>query len=252
MKIGAQLYTIRLFTQTVKDFEHSIKKIANIGYKSVQLSALGQEVTFDIAGEICKEYGLEVALTHCDSNRILHDTDRLLAEHKKMNCKYIGIGAMPEKYRTEDWIHRFIEDYKEPAKKIREEGMKLMYHNHDFEFEKINGTHMINYLLEGFTPEEMGITLDSYWVHHAGGDVVSWIETCKDRISCVHLKDIAMTNKQPVMAPVMEGNMNFKSIMNALENSCCEYALVEQDICLESPFTCLEKSYKNLKSLGYK
>lgn len=251
MKIGAQLYTIRLFTQTVKDFEHSMKKIANIGYKTVQLSALGQEVNYKIAGEICKEYGLEIVLTHCDNNRILHDTENLIKEHKAMNCRYIGLGSMPDKYRNEDWIHRFVEDYKEPARKMCEEGLKFMYHNHDFEFEKTGGKYMIDHLLEGFTSEEMGITLDSYWVHHAGGDVVAWIEACKERISCVHLKDIAITNKQAVMAPVMEGNMNFKSIMNALENSCCEYALVEQDICLESPFVCLEKSYQNLKSLGY-
>ena len=53
------------------------------------------------------------------------------------------------------------------------------------------------------------------------------------------------------MAPVMEGNMNFEAIMDALENSCCEYALVEQDTCQESPFICLRKSYDNLKKLGY-
>lgn len=252
MKLGAQLYTTRLFTQTVEDFKYSMKKIANIGYKTVQLSALGKEVTYEIAGEVCKEYGLEVVLTHCDNSRILHDTDAVIKEHQKMNCKYIGLGGMPDKYRNEEFIHRFIEDFKEPARKMKDAGIKFMYHNHDFEFEKINGIHMIDYLLEGFSPEEMGVTLDTYWVHHAGGDVAWWIEKLKDRVSCVHLKDIEMVNKQPVMAPVMEGNMNFKHIMDTLENTCCEYALVEQDICLESPFICLEKSYRNLKTLGYK
>ena len=59
-------------------------------------------------------------------------------------------------------------------------------------------------------------------------------------------------NGQEVMAPVMEGNMNFPAILEALKKTDCEYALVEQDTCLENPFVCLEKSYRNLAELGYR
>lgn len=251
MRIGAQLYTVRLYTQTVEDFERTMKRIADIGYRYVQLSAIGSGVSPQIAKEVCDRLGLTIVLTHSDVNRILHDTDRLIEEHRIMGCRYIGLGSMPEKYRGEEWIQYFVEDFKEPARKIKEAGMLLMYHNHDFEFEKVGGRYLLDVLLDGFEPDELGITLDTYWVQTAGADVCQWIERCADRIPCVHLKDRGIVRREAVMAPVMEGNMNFPAIMKALEGSCCEYALVEQDTCQESPFVCLDKSYQNLKKLGY-
>ena len=68
----------------------------------------------------------------------------------------------------------------------------------------------------------------------------------------VHLKDMAMEKGGQVMAPVMEGNMNFPRILRHLEKAGTKYILVEQDTCQESPFVCLEKSYRNVSSLGYK
>ena len=251
MKIGAQLYTLRDYTQTREDFAYSIREIANMGYQTVQLSAIGKEITPQFAKEICEEYSVRIVLTHSDVNRILHDTDALIKEHEQMGCRYIGLGSMPDKYRNPYWITHFASDFLDAAKYIRDAGMLFMYHNHDFEFEKINGSYLMEYLLDGFAPDEMGVTLDTYWVQTAGGDVCQWIDRLKDRIPCVHLKDRAIVQREPVMAPVMEGNMNFPAIMKALEQSCCKYALVEQDVCQESPFLCMQKSYDNLTKLGY-
>ena len=67
------------------------------------------------------------------------------------------------------------------------------------------------------------------------------------------LKDMKVKNWQPVMAPVMEGNLNFSAIFHALEASNCKYMLVEQDDCYgESPFDCLKTSYENLANAGYR
>ena len=99
-------------------------------------------------------------------------------------------------------------DYKEPAKKIAAAGKKFMYHNHNIEFEKFDGKRIIETLLEDFTPEEMGFTLDTYWVQAAGADIYQWIDILKDRIPCVHLKDMTVQGWQQHMAPVGSGNLN--------------------------------------------
>ena len=208
--------------------------------------------------EICEGEGLEIVLTHSDVNRILYDTDKLIAEHDIMGCKYIGLGAMPDKYRTPEWARQFAEDFREPAKKIAEAGKLLMYHNHNFEFRKVSAEgaaqekRLIEYLMEWFPPQEMGFTLDTYWVQAAGADVCQWIDLLKDRIPCVHLKDMAMSEGGSVMAPVMEGNMNFEGILKKLEGTSCQYLLVEQDVCQGSPFDCLKQSYDNLAAAGYR
>jgi sugar phosphate isomerase/epimerase len=135
---------------------------------------------------------------------------------------------------------------------MKDAGMLFMYHNHNFEFEKSDGKYYMERLMEEFTPAELGFTLDTYWLQAAGTDVCQWIERLKDRIPCVHLKDMAILRHEAVMAPVMEGNMNFTKILETLKNTNCEYLLVEQDVCQESPFECLKKSYQNLAALGYR
>lgn len=258
MKTGAQLYTVRAYTQNERDFARSMKKVAEMGYKTVQISAIGKEIGPERVREICDAEGLSIVLTHSDVNRILYDTERLIAEHDILGCKYIGLGAMPDKYRTPEWLNCFAEDFKEPAKKIAAAGKLLMYHNHNFEFRKfkVEGAaqekRLIEYLMEWFAPDELGFTLDTYWVQAAGADVCQWIRLLSDRIPCVHLKDMAMTAEGPVMAPVMEGNLNFDGILKELEKTCCEYLLVEQDICQGSPFDCLKTSYDNLAAAGYR
>ena len=78
MKTGAQLYTVRAYTQTEGDFERTIRKIAEIGYTTVQISAISKEIRPERVREICEENGLKIVLTHSDANRILNDTDRLI------------------------------------------------------------------------------------------------------------------------------------------------------------------------------
>ncbi len=252
MILGAQLYTVRNYIQNEKDFYKSLQKITETGYRTVQISSIGKDIRPERIREICDEFNVKIVITHSDVNKILYDTDALIKEHDIMGCDYIGLGCMPEKYRTEEWIGNFAEDFKEPAKKIAAAGKLFMYHNHDFEFQKINGKRLLTYLTEAFSPDEMGFTLDTYWVQAAGCDVCQWIEILKDRIPCVHLKDMAMTKSGQVMAPVMEGNINFPAILDKLKDSSCRYLLVEQDVCQESPFECLKKSYQNLNKLGYK
>ncbi|QAY67930.1 sugar phosphate isomerase/epimerase family protein [Paenibacillus protaetiae] len=251
MILGAQLYTVRAYLQTEKDIRRTLQKIAEMGYTSVQVSAMGSIQPATLRA-ICDELSLQIALTHTNADRIVNETEKVIEEHDILGCNYIGIGAMPDKYRGLDWYGYFAHDFREAAGKIAKAGKLFMYHNHNFEFEKIGGKRLIERLIEDFSPEEMGITLDTYWVQAAGADVCEWIGKLKDRLHCVHLKDMEVRGTAQLMAPVMEGNMNFPAIMKALEQTNAKYALVEQDVCQTSPFECLQTSYNNLAALGYR
>lgn len=252
MILGAQLYTLRDYLKSERDIRYTLNEVAKMGYTTVQVSGMGT-IDPELLKQICDSLGLKIVITHTDPNRILNDTKRVIEEHNILGCDYIGIGSMPEKYRQAHWLKRFAIDYKEPAKRIADSGKLLMYHNHAFEFEKLNGKRMIETLMEDFTPEEMGVTLDTYWVQAAGADVCQWLEILKDRLHCVHLKDMDVDKNSPIMAPVLEGNMNFKAILAKLEElKVTKYLLVEQDHCIGSPFDCLQTSYNNLAKLGYR
>ncbi|GAE07471.1 xylose isomerase domain protein TIM barrel [Paenibacillus sp. JCM 10914] len=245
------MYTVRSFLQTERDIERTLQKIAAIGYTSIQVSAIGP-IKPERLRALCDELSLEIVLTHTNPDRILNDTERVIEEHDILGCQYIGLGAMPDKYRDPKWYSYFAADFSEAAGRIAQAGKLFMYHNHHFEFEKMGGKRMIERLMEDFSPEEMGVTLDTYWVQAAGADVCEWIDILQDRLHCVHLKDMAVIGSEQRMAPVMEGNMNFRAIMAALERANTKYLLVEQDVCLTSPFDCLSTSYQNLATLGYR
>ncbi len=152
MITGAQLYTIRQYIQTEPDIERSMKRIADIGYKTVQISAIGK-IAPERLREICDQNGLKIVLTHTPPDRILYETDAVIKEHDILGCDYIGIGGMPDKYRMYDWVEMFGVDFREPAKKIAAAGKLFMYHNHDFEFGRFGSKNLIEHLVDMFGPD---------------------------------------------------------------------------------------------------
>ena len=246
IKLAAQLYTLREYCQNERDLDISLGRVADIGYSAVQLSGVGP-IPPERVRKLCDGYSLEIALTHTDPERILRDTEGAIVDHKVLGCRYVGIGGLPHRYRQPEWFDRFFADFAEPMEKLKAAGMLLMYHNHDFELEPMGGKTLLARLVEGAGPQELGFTLDTYWLQAAGADSAAWIERLRGRVPCVHLKDMEMAGGKAVMAPVLEGNMNFDSIWRAMETARTEYAIVEQDVCRESAFVCLEKSFKNLQ-----
>jgi len=246
VKIGAQLYTVREFTQTAKGFAETIKKVADMGYKYVQVSGIGPIPAQEVA-DICKSHDISIAITHTNPTRIKEETDAVIAEHRIMGASYIGIGMMPGDYeRNAAGVRRFITDYAPAAEKIHANGMTFMYHNHDFEFEKYDGKRMIEYLMEELPLA--GFTLDTYWVQAGGADSSEWIKKLSGRVDVLHLKDMAWAGGKQLMAEVMEGNLNWESIYEACHLAGVKYAMVEQDDCYgQDPFTCLEKSLENIR-----
>ena len=120
--------------------------------------------------------GLKCVLTHVRDNRLVEDTAAVAAEHEIFGCQNVGLGQY--KFRPEEGesVDKFVEIYGPVAKTLKACGKYFMYHNHDHEFRKENGRLVFDQLIERFSPEEMGFTLDTYWVQRGGGDPAQWLE----------------------------------------------------------------------------
>lgn len=253
MIIGAQLYTLRDFCRNLDDFSETLKKVADIGYTSVQVSGTCPYEAEWLRDEL-KKNGLTCGITHFDFNRVLNDTEKVIEEHKTFGCKYIGLGSMPggaSKYAEFRDNPKLI-----PAvDKIAAAGMKFMYHNHSGEYETLmeDGRPVMFHLSDDFTPAQMGFTLDTYWVKYGGYDVVPEIERLAGRLPVIHFKDMFLTEDgEKKMSWVGSGNvLDFEKIVEAFLKAGTEFGYVEQDNCNgEDPFLCLKKSYDYLTSLG--
>ena len=251
MKIGAQLYTVREFTQTTQDFVNTIKKVAEMGYDCVQVSGIGPDIPAHEVADICKGNNVEIAITHTAPDRIRNDTAQVIQDHKTMGAKYIGVGAVPWNTRlVKQGYVDFVKDFAPAAKVIKEAGLQFMYHNHDFEFARFDGQLAMDYLVENFP--DTGFTLDTYWVQMGGGDSAWWIKKLAGRVDVIHVKDLIIVDGRQRMAEILEGNLNWETIFAACKESGVKYAMVEQDDCYGTdPFECLHTSLANLRKYGF-
>ncbi|MBQ2875734.1 MAG: sugar phosphate isomerase/epimerase [Clostridia bacterium] len=260
MKIGAQLYTIHDHIKTLEDFSESLKKVADIGYTYVQVSGSCDFEAEWLAEEL-KKNGLVCPLTHTKYERVLGETDKVIAEHKIFGCDHIGIGGIPGLgvENVEERIAKvrgFVADAKPAVKKIADAGLLFMYHNHHREyFNKIDGKNIMEFLSDEFTPNEMGFTLDTYWAKVAGYDPLDEIKRLSGRLPCVHFKDGKLDeNGEMRFTWCGDGVLDFEAMGDALIAAGTKYVFVEQDKTFPDepdPFVCLKKSRDYLKSLGF-
>lgn len=248
MKIGAQFYTLREHCKTVDDFAESLKKVADIGYKYVQISGTCEYDPDWLKCELDRN-GLSCVITHTPPVKIIEETKSVVHTHSVLGCDCVGIGHFAfsaEKGETPDLL---AEKFMSAAKVLKENGKYLMYHNHAHEFAKYDNKPILAHYAEMFPADILGFTLDTYWVQTAGADPAYWIERLSGRVPCIHLKDHTYDRK---MAVIGEGNINFDRVFSKAEKAGTKYMLVEQDDCYgEDPFECLKRSYNNLKAMGF-
>ncbi|MBC8065434.1 MAG: sugar phosphate isomerase/epimerase [Chlorobia bacterium] len=256
MRIAAQLYTLRDFTTTRADFVDALCRVKAIGYEEVQLSAVGcmngpsPEVSAADCRDILGEVGLKAPLTHRGWDEIKDRTDECIAFHKTIGAELVAVGSIPGEYRAEglDGYRRFVDDAEPAIERLYNSDLKFAYHNHAFEFELLGPKQEqpFRVMLERGT-EEFLFEIDTYWVVHAGVDLIDLVECLHDRMPMVHLKDKAVFGNESRMAPVGEGNLSWNRVLLALEEAGTYLGAVEQDECYgRDPFDCLASSLRFL------
>lgn len=251
MKLGAQLYSLRTFLQTPEDIRETFKKIKAIGYENVQLSGAAP-TDANVLRAISEETALPIVVTHSPIDRIINDTDALIAEHKIFGCPTIGLGVMPDAYRGSlAGLDEFLKVMQEPVKKIHDAGLGFAYHNHAFELTPTEGDDrlVLDVMLEKCP--NWGFIMDTYWVEFAGFSAVDYIAKIgKDRLTNIHFKDLA-NNEQRSICSCGSGTLDFKSFYEACVKMDVQNVLVEQDNAVEAadPFGEMAKSFAHLRPI---
>ncbi len=251
--IAAQLYTVRdlLEGKSEEDIRSVLTQIKNIGYTAVQISGIG-EVTLelvDIYQKIAKDLDLNICATHFSLEFMEDNTDMIIDIHKKWQCQYAGVGSMPDELRTAEELDGFISRMNTLGEKLKEADIYLVYHNHKFEFEKINGQPWLQYFLDHFNPAYVQLEIDTYWVQAGGADPVSWINKVAGHMGIMHLKDMRIVKDEQQFAEIGQGNLDWVSILQAANEAKVLYAAVEQDRFTQDPIQSLRESFNYLESL---
>ena len=253
-RITAQLYTVRELLQgkSPEEIYSVLKQIKEIGYDSVQISAVGNidRKLAETYRDICEQLELEICVTHTNLDKLENDLDWVIEYHKMWGCTRIGIGSIPEDMRYEQGMRDFIPRLNAVAAKVAPHGQKIVYHNHKFEFEKFDGKTMMETLFQEFDPENIEFEIDTYWVQAGGENPVNWIYKTDGRMSIIHFKDFRIKNDEQQFAEIGQGNLNWDMIIDACTETGVKYAAIEQDSFTDDPMASLKMSYDYLKAKG--
>lgn len=255
LTIGAQLYTCHSITQTAADLADTLKKVAEIGYTTVQISGIGGEIDPKDVAKMLADNNLTCMATHHGWDDFLSDLDTVIEKNKLWGNPHPAIGGLADTYGgregNADGIKKFRDELAPIAEKLAAEGMDFSYHNHNHEFVRLDcGRTWLEALYEEIPAEHLKAEIDTYWIQAGGGSSVVWLKKLAGRIPIIHFKDMAFRDGQ-VFAEIGEGNLDWPGIIAAAEAGGCDYAFIEQDDCYDrTPLESLAISYRNLAAMG--
>lgn len=255
MEAGLNLYSIRNFLKTEEEFLATAHKLREMGYTYLQYS--GGEFDPARIKRVSEASGLPVYLTHVPMERILNDTDALMADHEVFGCRNIGLGAMSvSKIVDVDEARAMVEKLNAAAVYMKKNGFSFFYHHHHFEFFKHGGQTLFDYMIEN--APDINFTVDTYWLQFGGADILATLDKLKGRIGCTHLKDYGIKAEfkedhysfKPDFVPVGNGTLDFKAITAKMKECGAKYFFVEQDNAAkcDDPLFEVEQSIRYIKT----
>jgi sugar phosphate isomerase/epimerase len=257
--VGLQLYTIR--DAMAADVPGSLKKVSDLGYKYVELASYSDGKFYGYAPaefkKMVSDLGMEVLSSHTqvENAGITLDNAKIMADaHAELGAQYCIQPWVEEADRNIESYKKMIGDLNEMGRIVKEVGIQFGYHNHNFEFENIDG--VVPYY-DLFMPEMdadlITMEIDFFWVSKAGQDPVEMFNKYPGRFQLFHMKDM-YTKEAPFfdvmkddISAVGEGVIDFKGIMAAKEIAGMKHLFVEDDNQGNGkPFEALETSINNL------
>ena len=244
-QIALQLWTVRELIAA--DLPGTLQAVAAAGYRSVELAALPDIAPAALA-RMLADAGLEAMASHEGIERLRDDASAVADRLAAVGCPRLIVPWLPEEERQDRaGVQRFAADLGEFAERLATQGIRLGYHNHDFEFAPLAGTTVWDILLAELPPE-VELELDVYWAAEGGRDPVAEIRTLGDRIRLVHMKDRA-AGTEPHDAPAGEGTLPMPAIIEAGRAAGVEWYVVEQDE-PQDPLVDIATAFRNLEALA--
>ena len=248
-KIGVQLYTLR--DAISKDAKGSLKRVAELGFGEVEnVGYNGKFFGMDANTykSLLGDLGMTAPSGHYMYGNILNGWEKAVEDAKAIGQDYMVLAYLipPERKSLDDY-KKIAENLNKAGEVCKKAGIQLCYHNHEFEFEAMNGQLPFDILTGETDAGLVKIELDLYWAMVAGQDPVALFKKHKGRIALWHVKDMDKTPKKN-FTEVGNGVIDFTTIFKNAKTSGMKHFFVEQDVCPGSPFDSISQSIGYIKS----
>ncbi|WP_430455135.1 sugar phosphate isomerase/epimerase family protein [Rheinheimera sp.] len=224
-KTGLQLYTLRdMMEKSVAD---TLKLVAGVGYGDVEFAGYFGHSAADIR-KLLDANGLAAPSVHVPLEVLRSALPQVIKDAKAIGHHYIVLPWLSEEQRGDS-----VDNYKKLAvelngfaKPIKDAGLQLAYHNHDFELTQVKGGLPYDVLLGETDPDLVKMELDLFWAVKAGVDPLKLFAANPGRFPLVHVKDMA---KDGAMVDVGTGTIDFKAIFAKAEQAGIRHQFIEHD-----------------------
>ncbi len=259
-RVGVQLYTVR--DQMKEDFDGTIAKVAQIGYKEVEFAGYFGRTAQQVRAVVDKN-GLTAPSTHVQYDELDEKFPSVIETSKTIGMDYIVCPWIPEELRkSPDIWKRASEKFNRCGEQTKKAGIQFAYHNHWFEFLPVNGKLPYDQLLADCDADLVKMELDLCWITVGGGDPIKYFNLYPGRFPLVHVKDI---KKLPAvsesgtqdfgsslkeMTEVGSGVIDWKKIFAHSEKAGIKHYIVEHDN-PKQPFDSIRISYEYLNKLRW-
>ena len=249
--IGIQLYT--LHEQLKKDFMGTLRKIARIGYNSIEAAGYADGKFYGYSPQEYKKIIIDLGMVPVSSHASVNilDAQRVIDDTLEAGHKYLVVPSIPAAQRISlDHYRKIAEQFNEVGEACNASGLKFGYHNHAFEFETMEGLIPYEVLLDETQPELVTMQLDFYWMVYGGGIPLDYFVRYPGRFGLWHVKD--MDNKTDKKSTeIGSGIIDWPNLFMERAMSGLEYFFLEQEHFKMDPFKSIEKSYQYLASLDH-
>lgn len=224
LPIAIQLWSVRDAVE--KDFADTLRKIAEMGYEGVEFAGYGGLTSRELK-KILDELGLKVCGSHVAIGVLMDDLEEVIRYNLEIGNKYIICPFA--QYESKEDFEAMAVKLNDIAKKCKEHGLIVGYHNHAHEFKEFDGEYGLDILLNNTDKELVKAEIDTYWVEYAGVDSVSYLAKHSGRCDLVHIKDMEIVDGQKRSTEVGSGILNIPAIVEAAEKQGAKWLVVEQE-----------------------
>lgn len=242
-RVGLQLYTVR--SLMAEDVPGTLETVAGIGYREVEFAGYFDRTPAQLR-TLLDDLGLAAPSTHVGLESFRDQLPELLDAAATLGHRYLVLPSLPPRERQSlDDYRRLADEMNRFGTACRAAGVRFGYHNHDFEFERIDGEVPFDVLLAHTDPELVAFELDLFWTIHAGSDPLAYFEAHPGRFHLCHVKDRTADGE---MVDVGAGVIDFSGIFARSEQAGLIHYFVEHDSPAD-PVASIRASYTHLSGL---
>tara|TARA_B110000259_G_scaffold82660_1_gene96573 strand:- start:1029 stop:1991 length:963 start_codon:yes stop_codon:yes gene_type:complete len=285
--IGVQLFSFPKLLE--KDFNAGIKMVSEMGYKEIEMfgpfnfsveaakkrwKSITPILGFNGSGyfghttkeikTILDEHNIKVTSIHSDMDTMQTRMEEIAKESEQLGFEYVVLPAIPEEKRqTLDDYKRVVEEFNEIGGKAKQVGLKFVYHNHGYGFNKIENQVPIELVFDRTESNLVFFQMDLFWTIAGGMNPSDLLNAYPGRYVSMHVKDMKKLTRFsgdggdpsqwmelfPQMASLGDGVLDIPKIISTAQQQGVKHFYIEQDI-VNNPEVALKKSFNYLKSLN--